>query len=124
MTSQRTLLLAALVVASGLVVGAMGSHVLRGALDSMQMHSLEIAVQYQLINGLGLFLIGLLARSSADSWLPQVALLLLAGILCFCGGIYLMLTGAPRLFGLVTPLGGVLMISAWGLLAWRLHKFS
>ena len=42
---------------------------------------------------------------------------LVAGIVCFSGGIYLMLAGAPRLLGLVTPLGGVLLIAAWSAFA-------
>jgi uncharacterized membrane protein YgdD (TMEM256/DUF423 family) len=91
-------------------------------LDASQLHSLETAVQYQLVNGLGLFLIGLLSRSQADAWLARIAAVLLAGVLCFSGGIYIMLAGAPSVLGLITPLGGVLMMLAWVLLAWRLHK--
>ena len=106
----------------GILVGAMGSHALRTVLDATQLHALQTAVQYQLVNGLGLFAIGLLARSHADPMLPRIALLLLVGIACFSGGIYIMLAGAPRALGLVTPLGGLLMISAWALLAWRLHR--
>jgi uncharacterized membrane protein YgdD (TMEM256/DUF423 family) len=53
-----------------------------------------------------------------------VALALIAGIICFSGGIYLMLAGAPSLLGLVTPVGGVLLIGAWTALAWQLLKVS
>jgi uncharacterized membrane protein YgdD (TMEM256/DUF423 family) len=124
MKPLRVMSIAALVVLAGIVVGALGSHALRGMLDEAQLHALETAVQYQLVNGLGLFGIGLLARTQQDAWLPRIALLLLAGVACFSGGIYVMLAGAPRALGLVTPLGGVLMIVAWALLAWRLHKIS
>jgi uncharacterized membrane protein YgdD (TMEM256/DUF423 family) len=118
----RIMFIAAIVVLTGIVVGALGSHALRGVLDASQLHSLETAVQYQLVNGLGLFLIGLLSRSQADAWLARIAAVLLAGVLCFSGGIYIMLAGAPSVLGLITPLGGVLMMLAWVLLAWRLHK--
>lgn len=121
MSPYRIMAGGALVVLIGIIVGALGSHALRAVLDASQLHSLDTAVQYQLVNGLGLLGIGLLARSHADAWLPRIALLLLAGVLCFSGGIYIMLAGAPRALGLVTPLGGVLMICAWALLAWRLH---
>jgi uncharacterized membrane protein YgdD (TMEM256/DUF423 family) len=120
----RIMSIAALVILAGIIVGALGSHALRAVLDATQLHALETAVQYQLVNGLGLFGIGLLGRWQADAWLPRIALLLLAGVLCFSGGIYIMLAGAPRLLGLVTPLGGVMMIGAWAALAWRLHKIS
>jgi uncharacterized membrane protein YgdD (TMEM256/DUF423 family) len=117
----RIMSIAALVVLTGIIIGALGSHALRAVLDASQLHSLDTAVQYQLVNGLGLFLIGLLARSQADAWLGRIAFALLAGILCFSGGIYIMLAGAPSALGLVTPLGGVLMMLSWALLAWRLH---
>lgn len=124
MNPFRMMSIAALVVLAGIIVGALGSHALRAVLDATQLHALETAVQYQLVNGLGLFGIGLLHRSHADAWLPRIALQLLAGVLCFSGGIYIMLAGAPGFLGLVTPLGGVLMMLAWALLAWRLHKIS
>lgn len=124
MKPYRIMSIAALLILAGVVVGALGSHALRAVLDATQLHALETAVQYQLVNGLGLFAIGLLGRGLADAWLPRIAQLLLAGVLCFSGGIYIMLAGAPRALGLVTPLGGVMMIGAWALLAWRLHKIS
>ena len=103
----------------------MGSHALRAVLDAAQLHSLETAVQYQLVNGLGLLAIGLLLRARQDEWLPRIAWLLLAGVVCFSGGIYIMLAGAPRLLGLVTPLGRCDdEMGAWALLAWRLHRIS
>ena len=124
MNPFRIMSIAAIVVLTGIVVGALGSHALRAVLDASQLHSLDTAVQYQLVNGLGLFLIGLLSRSHADAWLARIAAMLLAGVLCFSGGIYIMLAGAPSALGLVTPLGGVLMMFAWALLAWRLHGLS
>ncbi len=124
MNPLRMMSVAALVVVTGIIVGALGSHALRAVLDASQLHALETAVQYQLVNGLGLFAVGLLARSQTDAWLSRVALMLLAGVACFSGGIYIMLAGAPRALGLVTPLGGMLLIGAWALLAWRLHRMA
>lgn len=120
MTARRAMAVAALLMVAGIIIGATSTHALRSALDATQMHALETAVQYQLLNALGLFMVGLLAQSRADAWLPRISWLLLAGILCFSGGIYLMLSGAPRMLGLVTPIGGLLLILAWLTLAWRL----
>jgi len=119
-SAQRSMAVAALFMVCGIVVGALASHALQNLLSATQLHALDTAVEYQLLNALGLFLIGLLAQSRADAWLPRIAMALAAGIACFSGGIYVMLAGAPRLFGLITPVGGVLMILAWAMLAWRL----
>jgi uncharacterized membrane protein YgdD (TMEM256/DUF423 family) len=120
MNARRSMAVAALLMVCGIVIGALASHALQNLLSATQLHALDTAVEYQLLNALGLFLIGLLAQASADAWLPRIAMVLAAGIVCFSGGIYVMLAGAPRLLGLITPLGGVLMILAWAMLAWRL----
>ena len=124
MNSQRAMLVATLLIVIGILIGALGSHALQTMLAASQMHSLETAVHYQLFNALGLFVIGLLARLHTDAWLSRIAWMLAIGVVCFSGGIYVMLAGAPRPLGLITPVGGVLMILAWSLLAWRLAKIS
>jgi uncharacterized membrane protein YgdD (TMEM256/DUF423 family) len=124
MTAQRTMAVAALLMAIGIVIGAGTTHALQSVLTTTQLHALETAVHYQLLNALGLFMVGLLAQSHGDAWIPRIAAALLAGILCFSVGIYLMLAGAPSLLGLVTPVGGLLLIVAWLALAWRLSGFS
>ncbi len=100
-------------MAIGVVIGALGAHALQRVLEPRQLESLHTAVNYQLFNALGLLAIGLLMRDDPASVLRIVSLLLIAGIVCFSGGIYVMLAGAPRFLGLVTPVGGVLLIGAW-----------
>jgi uncharacterized membrane protein YgdD (TMEM256/DUF423 family) len=43
--------------------------------------------------------------------------LLLVGVLIFCGTIYALAFGAPRILGAVTPIGGLSLIVGWLLLA-------
>jgi uncharacterized membrane protein YgdD (TMEM256/DUF423 family) len=42
----------------------------------------------------------------------------LSGSVLFCGSLYALALGAPRLVGAVTPLGGLLMLLGWAVLAW------
>ena len=114
MNGSRVLGIAGLLMATGIVVGALAAHALQKVLEPRQLESLHTAVNYQLFNALGLLLIGLLLRGDDLPALKTVAGLLIAGIVCFSGGIYVMLAGAPRFLGLVTPVGGVLLIAAWG----------
>jgi uncharacterized membrane protein YgdD (TMEM256/DUF423 family) len=39
--------------------------------------------------------------------------LLIAGVVLFSGSLYLLLMGAPRWFGVVTPIGGVCLTLGW-----------
>jgi len=113
MNATRVLGIAGLFMATGIVVGALAAHALQKVLEARQLESLHTAVNYQLFNALGLLAIGLLMRAEDLPALRKVAGLLIAGILAFSGGIYLMLAGAPRFLGLVTPAGGILLIAGW-----------
>jgi len=113
MNATRVLGIAGLFMATGIVVGALAAHALQKLLEARQLESLHTAVNYQLFNALGLLVIGLLLRADDLPALRTVAGLLIAGILAFSGGIYLMLAGAPRFLGLVTPAGGILLIAGW-----------
>ena len=113
MNATRVLGIAGLFMATGVVVGALSAHALQKLLEARQLESLHTAVKYQLFNALGLLAIGLLMRAEDLPALRTVAGLLIAGILAFSGGIYLMLAGAPRFLGLVTPAGGILLIAGW-----------
>jgi uncharacterized membrane protein YgdD (TMEM256/DUF423 family) len=113
MNATRVLGIAGLFMATGIVVGALASHALQKVLEARQLESLHTAVNYQLFNALGLLVIGLLMRADDLPTLRSVAGLLIAGIVAFSGGIYLMLAGAPRFLGLVTPAGGILLIAGW-----------
>lgn len=115
MNAQRVLGVAGLFMAVGIVAGALAAHALKGVLQPGQLESLHTAVNYQLINALGLLLVGVLLRDPALAatslrWMPW---LLIVGIACFSGSIYALLAGGPRWLGPVTPLGGALLIAAW-----------
>jgi len=115
--ARRLLAGGALLLATGIAIGAVGAHVLKSRLPPDRFDVLQTAVLYQLICGLGLLCIGLaLARSVATAGSRQLAVggdLVLAGALLFSGSLYLLLAGAPRLLGAVTPLGGVCLILGW-----------
>jgi len=49
--------------------------------------------------------------------LRAAAWLLSAGVLLFCGSLYLMLGGAPRMLGVLTPIGGLALIAGWSIAA-------
>jgi uncharacterized membrane protein YgdD (TMEM256/DUF423 family) len=36
----------------------------------------------------------------------------------FCGSLYALAAGAPRIVGAITPLGGLAFLAGWAVLAW------
>ncbi len=122
MDARKTLAMAGALIALGTVLGAFGAHALKSQLSPDQLAVYETAVRYHFIHALGLLAIGILLRSVDTRLLRWSATLVLVGIILFSGSLYLLTFGAPRLVGVVTPLGGLALIGGWGLFAatmWR-----
>jgi uncharacterized membrane protein YgdD (TMEM256/DUF423 family) len=116
MTMQARIMLA-LAALSGLMAVAAGAFGAHGVADPQARGWLETGGHYQLVHALAVFAAFVLWRQGArDARLA--AWLFLAGGFIFSGTLYLMAAGAPRWLGAVTPVGGVLMIAGWALLAW------
>lgn len=110
----------ALLLLLGVLLGAFGAHALQAQLAPRQLASYHTGVQYQVLHGFGLMIVGIVAQlTDASRWLRGSARLMLAGIVCFSGSIYLMTAGAPRWLGMVTPIGGLSFMTAWALFAWH-----
>ncbi len=121
-SGRRALAAGALLMAIATVIGAFGAHALRVRLAPDRYAVLQSAVLYQLVHALGLLVLGTLAARNGSRALRIAADLLLAGVLLFSGSLYLLLCGAPRLLGVLTPIGGLCLIAGWcvaALALWR-----
>ena len=103
--------IAAINMAIAVALGAFGAHGLKGVVNVQQLEWWHTATLYLFIHALGLLVVGLLIRlkytTQATAWLLQTGIIIFAGSLCA------MTLGAPRWFGAITPIGGVLMIAGW-----------
>ncbi|MGH8256597.1 MAG: DUF423 domain-containing protein [Steroidobacteraceae bacterium] len=114
--------LAALLLALATIVGALGTHALKGRLGADQYAVLQTAVHYQFFHALGLLGVALLLDRMPSSALGAAGWLLFAGIVLFSGSLYALIAGAPRLIGVLTPVGGLALIVSWCLVAWALVR--
>ena len=122
MNAARALGVAGLALALATLCGAFGAHTLRGTLAPERLALWETAVRYQFFQSLGLLGVAVTLRSLESGPLRLAALLLAVGMVLFCGSLYALALGAPRLTGIVTPFGGLAWIAAWVLFAygaWR-----
>jgi uncharacterized membrane protein YgdD (TMEM256/DUF423 family) len=111
--ARRFCQLAALLLALATLIGAVGAHALKSRLSADRYEVLQTAVHYQFFHALGLFGVGLLLNRLPRRALRAAGWLLFAGVLLFCGSLYLILAGAPRVIGVLTPLGGLALIAGW-----------
>jgi uncharacterized membrane protein YgdD (TMEM256/DUF423 family) len=114
MTSNRILTIAA--VSGGLAVGlgAFGAHGLKELVPAEDLATWETAVRYQAWHALALLACALLAPARR---VAPAAWCLALGSLVFSGTLYVLVLTDARWLGAITPIGGVLMIVGWLLLA-------
>ncbi len=115
------MIIAALSGLFAVVLGAYGAHGLQGFSQAAQA-SYHSAVQYQFYHTLALLMTTLLIRAGAERWFTLAAVAFVAGLVLFCGSIYLKVLLAMTLPGWLTPLGGIAFMIGWLLLAcgaWR-----
>ncbi|MEM1257341.1 MAG: DUF423 domain-containing protein [Bacteroidota bacterium] len=102
------------------VLGAFGAHGLKKVLGPEEINTFETGVKYQMYHALFLILLSTITMAS-EGTKRVVFYLTLLGILLFSFSIYFLATNNLTSFdfrkiGFITPIGGTLLIAAWGYL--------
>jgi len=114
MNQKITLLWAAALGCFTVMIGAFGAHALKDVLSANgRLETYDLAVQYQFVHTLALFLTGILMSQFTSKRLHYASLLFLLGIIFFSGSLFVLSLTGITLLGAVTPLGGLLFIAAW-----------
>ena len=103
-----------------IILGAFGAHALKKVLSIEELSTFETGVRYQMYHALFLIFIGIINELSQKTK-KTIYNLVLFGVLLFSGSIYLLATNSLTSFdfkviGFITPIGGLLLILAWGVL--------
>lgn len=106
---------------TAIILGAFGAHALKNYLTPEQLISFETGVKYQMYHALFLLFLGLSAVFLTDKTKKLMYWLVVLGVTFFSGSIYLLttknVTGIDfKFLGPITPIGGTLLITAWGIL--------
>ena len=109
-----------------IILGAFGAHAQKKLLSVEQLTTFETGVRYQMYHALFLLFIGTttVIRQKLKKTIYNLTIL---GVVFFSGSIYLLATNSLmpidfKIFGFVTPIGGIFLISAWFLLFFDLIK--
>ena len=114
MTSARVFL--ALGSASAFIAvagGAFGAHALRRRLDENLLAVFETGVRYQMYHALALLAVAWAMDRWGGGLVAASGWLFVAGTVVFSGSLYLLALTGQRMFGAVTPLGGVAFLAGW-----------
>jgi len=103
-----------------IILGAFGAHALKKVLSMEELSTFETGVRYQMYHAFFLLFIGMINDLSKKAK-KIIYNLVIFGVLLFSGSIYVLATNSLTSFdfktiGFITPIGGLLLILAWGVL--------
>jgi uncharacterized membrane protein YgdD (TMEM256/DUF423 family) len=120
--TQRIILITASVFGFlGVAIGAFGAHALRATLEANnRAETFELATRYQFYHVLAMLAAGILAEKFPG--MSTVAMLFAAGTIVFSGSLYILSLTGQTAWGAVTPIGGLLLLGGWIMMAWNFFK--
>ncbi len=117
MAVNRWIGIAAVLAVTAVGLGALGAHAMKGVFSTDQLASYQVAVQYQMYHALGLLGVAWWIDHSRSRLASAGAWFMFVGVVMFSGSIYGLVFTAAAWLGPVTPVGGLLMMVGWLLLA-------
>ena len=113
MANLTTRTVPALAALSALIAVAAGAFATHGLADARAKDLLHIGGQYELTHALAVFACLVVARRGSG----VAAGCVLVGSVLFSWSLSALAFGAPRLVGVITPIGGLIMMAGWVVLA-------
>jgi len=99
-TMKKWLFIAGINGALAVLAGAFAAHALGSRLDPAHAAAFATAAHYHLVHAVAMAVAALAARGAAKPRAQNAALLFLAGIVLFCGSLYMLVLTGIRLFRL------------------------
>jgi len=108
------------------ILGAFGAHLLKDLLSVTELSSFKTGVRYQMFHALGIIILSLNQDKFTDK-LNRVLQIMSFGVIFFSFSIYLLslqniLNISLSFLGVITPLGGLFLITSWMLLFFIVKK--
>lgn len=121
--NKSFLVAASLLGALSVILGAFGAHTLKSKIPADALEIFETSVRYQFYHVFALLAVGILAQYFPGNFITWSGRLFIAGIILFCGSLYLLTyfkgigNNQMNWLGAITPFGGLCFIAGWILLA-------
>ena len=102
---------------AAVALGAFGAHSLRETISADMFSVFDIGVRYQMYHTFALFIAAWFFQSRQGRKFLLAAWFFIAGVVLFSGSLYLLAVTGIRALGFVTPLGGLLLLAGWAMMA-------
>ena len=114
------LLVGAILGCLTVIIGAFGAHGLKDILDEYGRSIFEKGVLYQMFHTIAILIIGVIQKVMPTVQISMSGWLFLFGIIIFSGSLYILAITGNKSLGMITPIGGLLLIAGWIYLAFKL----
>jgi len=120
----KTILITGVILAgSAVFIGAFGAHSLKETLlDNNKTQVFETGVKYQFYHSFGLICIGILSFIKGNKWYNRAFYTMTTGTVFFSVSLYLLSILNINILGIITPIGGMLLIISWLLVILGIKK--
>jgi uncharacterized membrane protein YgdD (TMEM256/DUF423 family) len=123
LTQPKIILIGSFLGLFAVALGAFGAHAFKDLLvQNNRVDTYELAVRYHFFHALALLLVALLKDKVQPKLASASAICMLIGTLLFSGSLYAMALLNTTSVALITPIGGLFLLTGWGLLfysAWK-----
>jgi uncharacterized membrane protein YgdD (TMEM256/DUF423 family) len=106
---------------AAVLMGALGVHAFAGRLAAEDAARIATAERYQVVHALALGLVAALVAAGAGGacrrWLHAAGAAFAAGMVLFCGGLYVLALTGWRPVAMLAPAGGLALMLGWLALA-------
>ena len=111
---------------TSVILGAFGAHLLKDLLSADELSSFKTGVRYQMFHALGIIILSLNTNKFTDN-LNRVLQIMSFGVILFSFSIYFLslqniLNISLSFLGVITPIGGLFLITSWMLLFFIVKK--
>jgi uncharacterized membrane protein YgdD (TMEM256/DUF423 family) len=128
MKNKNWLITAFVLCALAVALGAFGAHGLKKLVSPLQIETFKTGVQYHFYHAFAMVFAVIVSQFTDDKRIIRVNRLFLEGIILFSGSLYALTfaevfgSSGMRWLGVITPIGGLLFIYGWLLLAYSVYK--
>lgn len=120
--ARKSLITGFTLLALAVLIGAFGAHGLKSLVSPEKLVTFETGVRYHFYHGFGLVVLGLTQVLFPSLKLNVSFYSFLVGILLFSFNCYFYVLSGLKIFAMIVPLGGVLFVVGWVMLAFKMLK--
>lgn len=120
--ARRSLIVGFTLLALAVLIGAFGAHGLKAMVTAEKLVTFETGVRYHFYHGFGIILLGLCQQCFPSLRLNGAFYSFIVGILLFSFNCYFYVLTGIKIFAIIVPVGGLLFVLGWIILAVKTLK--